>query len=133
MNTKNKARESSSNDNKTGNTKECNIRRRGRTGRRTKEMVAVAKERINILMINAEAEAVGNKNSVRANRYVKLSRKIGMRYNVRIDKKFSNRICRGCDSYLGTSATARVRCQSGRMIISCKNCGRVKRFPIKNK
>ena len=133
MNTKNKARFTSSNDNKSGNTNEHNIKRRGRTGRRTKEMVAIAKERINILMVNAETEAIHNNNSARANRYVELSRKIGMRYNVRIDKKYSNMICRGCNTYLGTSETARVRCQSGRMIITCKNCGRVKRFPISDK
>lgn len=133
MNTKKKARITSSNDNRTSINLEQNRRRRGRTGRRTKEMVAIAKERINILMVNAEDEAIHNKNPARANRYVKLSRKIGMRYNVRIDKKYSNKICRGCDTYLGTSATARMRCQSGRMIITCKHCGRVKRFPLRDK
>jgi ribonuclease P protein subunit RPR2 len=107
------------------------IRRpRGRTGRRTKEMIAIAKDRIDILMDLAKEEAVSKKNPQRAMRYVQHARNLGMKYNIRIDRKDRNHFCRTCNSYLGPTLTSRVRCQNGRIIIHCKNCGRVKRIPI---
>ena len=105
-------------------------RPRGRTGRRTKDMIAIAKDRIRILMDLAEEEATYKKNPQRAMRYVQHARNLGMKYNIRIDKKNRNHICRTCNSYLGPTSTSRIRCQNGKIIIHCKNCGRVKRFPI---
>jgi ribonuclease P protein subunit RPR2 len=107
------------------------IRRpRGRTGRRTKDMIDIAKDRIRILMDLAEHESVSKKNPQRAMRYVQHARNLGMKYNIRIDRKNRNHICRTCNSYLGPTSTSRVRCQNGRIIIHCKNCGRLKRIPI---
>ncbi len=109
------------------------FRRRSRMGRRTKEMTAIAKERMHILFTLAERESVENKNLPRAKRYVELARKIGMRYNVRMDRYFGLLVCRSCNSFLGNSASARVRTLGGKIIICCKNCGRVKRIPLRSK
>lgn len=103
---------------------------RGRPGRRTKDMVDIAKERVRILLNLAERESIQNMNPDRARRYVTLARKIGMRYNVRIEKYFSNKICRSCNSYLATSHAARVRCRDGRISRICKHCGKITRVPI---
>jgi ribonuclease P protein subunit RPR2 len=104
--------------------------RRGRMGRRTKEMVGIAKERIRILLSLAEREILRNKNYTRAQRYVILARNIGMRYNVRMEKYFRNKICRACNSYLISSATSHVRCQGGKVITQCKICGNITRIPL---
>jgi ribonuclease P protein subunit RPR2 len=103
---------------------------RGRIGRRTKEMVDIAKARIRILMSLAERECIKNKNLNRAQRYVKLARNIGMRYNIRMEKYFSTKFCRSCNSFLGSTITCRRRLQGGKIIILCKKCGRIKRFPL---
>ena len=105
-------------------------RNRGRIGRRTKEMVDIAKERIRILLNLGEREILDNNNHARARRYVELARKIGMRYNIRLGKNYRGKICRKCNSYLITSAGVRVRCHTGRVIIVCKECGNIMRIPV---
>jgi ribonuclease P protein subunit RPR2 len=105
-------------------------RNRGRIGRRTKDMVDIAKERIRILLNLGEREILDNNNYARARRYVELARKIGMRYNIRLGKNYRGKICRKCNSYLITSTSARVRCHGGRIIIVCKQCGNIIRVPV---
>jgi ribonuclease P protein subunit RPR2 len=111
-------------------TKRKKQRRRGRVGRRTKDMVDIGKERIKILLTLAEREALQNKNEVRARRYVLLARKIAMRYNIRIEKSFKHKICRKCNSFLITDSGCRIRLQGGKIIKHCKSCGRITRMPI---
>ena len=81
---------------------------RGRRGKRTKEMINIAGERIDILFDLAEEEARAH-NLPRANRYVELARKIGMRYNVRISRRYRRRYCKHCHAYLLPSVSCRVR------------------------
>lgn len=105
-------------------------KRRGRVGRRTKDMVDIGKERINILLTLAEREAIQNRNDVRARRYALLAQKIAMRYNIRIERSFKQKICRKCSSFLFTSSSCRVRLQGGKIIKYCKTCGRITRMPL---
>ena len=111
-------------------TKRKKQRRRGRVGRRTKDMVDIGKERIKILLTLAEREAIHNRNEERARRYVLLARKIAMRYNIRIEKSFKHKICRKCNSFLITSTGSRIRLQGGKIIKYCKTCGRITRMPL---
>ena len=106
------------------------FKRRSRVGRRTKEMVEIAKERTKILLSRAENEAIKNKNIDRANRYVLLAKKIAMRYNIRINKYYRYKLCRVCNTYLGSSTTSRIRFQAHKIIIYCKNCGNIMRIPL---
>jgi ribonuclease P protein subunit RPR2 len=106
------------------------IKPRGRTGRRTKEMVAIAKRRIQILLNLAERESVSNKNQKRAKRYVQLARNLSMRYNIKMQKYYRYKFCRSCNTYLGSNETCSVRVQNGKIIIHCKICGRMKRIHI---
>jgi ribonuclease P protein subunit RPR2 len=102
--------------------------RRGRRGIRTKAMVNIAKERIDILFKLAEREALSH-DFQRANRYVALARKIGMRYNVRIPKQYKLRFCKHCNSYLHPPVTSRIRKKTDRTVIFCKQCNRYTRIP----
>jgi ribonuclease P protein subunit RPR2 len=99
---------------------------KGRRGRRTKNMVAIANERIELLFEFAERERARGKYD-RLDRYVELARKIGMRYNVRIPLKYKRRFCNNCYSYLHPGRTADVRTRSGKLIVHCRNCGKIMR------
>jgi ribonuclease P protein subunit RPR2 len=102
---------------------------RGRRGRRTKGMIHVAGERIDILFNLAEEEASAQ-NFHRANRYVELARKIGMRYNVRIPRRYKRRYCRNCHAYLVPSHNLRVRISNKKIVYFCENCGHYTRMPM---
>lgn len=88
----------------------------------------IARERIGVLFGLAESEA-GRGNVDRANRYVELARKIGMRYNVRLASAHKRRVCGNCHAYLLPPKTARVRVGESRVITTCLACGTVMRFP----
>ncbi len=102
---------------------------RGRKGRKTKAMINIAGERIDILFDLAEEEALA-RNLHRADRYVELARKIGMRYNVRIPRRYRRRFCKHCHCYLMPSINCRVRIRGNRTVIFCENCGGYTRIPI---
>lgn len=90
----------------------------------------IAAERIEVLFRLAEKEAFKG-HLGRANRYVELGRKIGMRYNVRLPSEFKRRVCRECHAYLLPPKTARVRVRDSRVVTTCLKCGAVMRFPYR--
>lgn len=99
-----------------------------RKGIRTREMLTIAKERIEILFSLAEKKVL-NKEFDLAKRYVKLARKIGMRYNVRLPKEYKRKFCKNCNSYFLSSVNCQVRLKKNKVVILCKNCNSYTRFP----
>lgn len=93
------------------------------------DLAVLIHKRFDRLFKLAEQEAL-NHNFERANRYVELARKIGMRHNVRIPKKYKRRFCKYCNSYLLPGVNARVRTGKARIIIFCKNCNKFMRIPF---
>ena len=89
-----------------------------------KEQKEIAKERIKTLFKQAE-----NNHSM-ANRYVTLARKLAMKVKIRIPKEFKRRFCKHCYKYL-TKDNSRVRTNNGKVIISCFECKKFMRIPIK--
>jgi len=83
----------------------------------------IAKERINILFDEAK------KRPDFAKRYVKLAKKIGMRYNVRLGNH-KRKFCRYCDSYF-TSKNSISRIKGGILKTTCKDCKKINRLPFK--
>jgi len=77
----------------------------------------------------AEKEALKH-NIDRADRYVELARKIGMRYNVPIPAKYKRRFCKHCYAYLLPGMNARVRTGKAKIIIFCENCKKYIRIPF---
>ena len=102
---------------------------RGRKGRRTKEMVAIARERMDLLMAQAIA-ASRSGDMTKADRYVGLARGIGMRYNVRMRPEHRLLICRNCNRLMLPSKTSTVRIVRGRRVTRCLRCGDIRRTPI---
>jgi ribonuclease P protein subunit RPR2 len=89
----------------------------------------IARERIVILFEQAGKEL--EKNPERSRLYVKLARKIGTRYNVRLSKEEKARFCKKCDMPLVLGRTAKVRIESKTksVTVQCKSCGRAYRTP----
>ncbi len=90
---------------------------------------ALAMERIRQLF--SEAENAFATHPERADRYVHLARKLGMRYTVRIPKDYRLNYCRQCERYLKLGVNARVRTRSGRTVFTCLGCGWIRRYPYR--
>jgi ribonuclease P protein subunit RPR2 len=94
-----------------------------------KHMVDIAKERIERLLELARDEF--DKKPERSRDYIKLARKIGMRYNVRLKKEQKRTFCKKCNQLLIPEKTSKVEIDSKKKlkIIKCLNCGNIYRYP----
>jgi ribonuclease P protein subunit RPR2 len=95
-------------------------------------MIRVARERISDLFGLAEQEARLGRGAL-SDRYVRLARRIGTRYNVRLLVEYRDLYCRGCSSYWVEGRTLRTRLREGRRVQTCLQCGRVRRVPIRSR
>jgi ribonuclease P protein subunit RPR2 len=93
-------------------------------------MIQVAGERVTELFALAEAEGPKGVDGF-ADRYVRLARKVGMRYNVRLLPEYRELYCRGCSTYWVDGRTVRTRLRSGRRVRTCLVCGRTRRVPLR--
>lgn len=101
--------------------------RRQRRGRRTRDIAAIASERIQILVERAAESARAGEPAL-ADRYAQLARALGMRYNIRLPPQFKRRLCRACGSYLVPGRNMRVRLRPGRTVWTCLKCGSIRRM-----
>ncbi|WP_435182947.1 ribonuclease P protein component 4 [Halobellus sp. EA9] len=77
-------------------------------------------------------EATADGDVDRAREYVRLARRIAERHRTGLPRRFRRFACDDCDAYLRPGATARVRLQSGRVVVRCLACGATKRYPYEN-
>lgn len=96
-----------------------------------KNQKTIAKSRINILFELAEQNALSNRLYL-SDKYVKLARKISMRYLVKIPKEHKRKFCKHCYNYLLPFVTGRIRIHRGKVVIYCYNCKKYSRIPLKN-
>ena len=89
----------------------------------------VIKERIKQLFKQAALQF--NKNKSLANRYVTLARKIQMKVRIRMPPEVKRRFCKHCYKYLQPGVNSRVRTRKRKVIISCLECKKFMRIPIK--
>jgi ribonuclease P protein subunit RPR2 len=62
-------------------------------------------------------------------RYLKLARKVGMRYTQRIPVHLKRMTCKKCMAPLLPGITSRSRLRAGRKIVTCLECGQIARYP----
>ncbi|MEK6937501.1 MAG: ribonuclease P [Nanoarchaeota archaeon] len=86
-------------------------------------------ERIRKLFQEAEAMFPENKNL--ANRYVEIARNISMKVKVRIPRELKRKFCKYCHAYLVSGVNSRTRTREGKVIISCLECKRFMRIPLR--
>jgi ribonuclease P protein subunit RPR2 len=89
----------------------------------------IAGERMGILMGLAQVEFATH--PARSDRYAELSRKIGMRYNVKVPRAVRSRMCRGCQGFLvpGRNSVVRTSAKTLSVETKCLKCGNVSRHP----
>ncbi len=87
----------------------------------------IAEERIKELF--KQADSMFNEDKALANRYVTLARKISMKYQAPIPKSLKRSVCKSCYKYLKPGINATVRTGKQRVIIRCRECGHIARFP----
>jgi ribonuclease P protein subunit RPR2 len=94
----------------------------------------IALERINNLF--RLAEQVIHENPERAQRYIHIARKIGMRTRIKLPKKYKSLVCKKCKRFILPGVNSRTRIQQKReahMVITCLNCGAQSRVLLKGR
>ncbi len=66
----------------------------------------------------------------RAHRYVVLARSLSMKYKVPIPSMLKRKLCKQCMHFLQFGKNASIRYHKSRVIISCKDCGNIMRYPV---
>ena len=89
----------------------------------------IAKARIKFLF--QHAKEVFNEDSKLSDKYVKIARRIGMKYKIRLPSYLKKRFCKHCHKYLVPSANCRVRLHKHMLIYYCLSCKHFMRHPIK--
>ena len=92
----------------------------------------IAKRRVQILF--QQAVIGSDKDQLLVKSYISAARKIAMAARMRLPREYSRQICKDCNALLVAGKNSRVRIRSQReshVVITCLNCGRKTRFPIR--
>lgn len=89
----------------------------------------IARIRIRTLLQAAEAEALGPDPDL-ADRYARLARRVGTRYQQPLYPDQKIRLCKGCGAFRVPGRTSRTRVHRGRLVTTCIPCGRIDRRPL---
>lgn len=84
----------------------------------------IAVQRINELFVQAGLRPAF------AKRYVIMARKLSSRHKASIPAVWKRRFCKGCSAFLIPGRNCTVRTRMKRSVISCLECGAVRRFPL---
>jgi ribonuclease P protein subunit RPR2 len=95
-----------------------------------KDAKDIAKDRIDRLFELAEREALSG-NASRSKRYVALALKMGERHKVRAGHKRT--YCGSCLAFFVPPRNVRVRTGSGRISMTCLECGNIMRYPLQRR
>ena len=101
-----------------------------RFGKKKENRQRIARERIKILLSQAEEQALAGEMEL-ADRYAFLARKIGMRYQQKMPRGFKIKFCRDCNSFMMPGKNARIRMTRGRLTRQCLKCDSYYRIPLK--
>ena len=104
-----------------------------RWNKRKQKMIDIANERIDILFrLSKEQLEKKDKNDELSRRYIQIARKISMKIRTPLKWEYNRQICKKCNSLLVPGYNSRTRLQgkkkNAHMIVTCLNCGNVKRF-----
>jgi len=89
--------------------------------------MTIAEERVDRLETMAQAAASAGDDD-RAREYVRLAGRIAERHRLALPRSFRWFTCDACDRYLVPGVNARVRSQTGHVVITC-DCGAQSRHP----
>jgi ribonuclease P protein subunit RPR2 len=87
--------------------------------------IKIAKARINFLF------KLAKENHSLSDKYVKIARRIAMKYKIRLSSNLKKRFCKHCHKYSVPGVNCRVRLHKHRLIYYCLNCRHFMRHPVK--
>src|SRR3989338_2949086 len=93
------------------------------------KQVQIAKKRIRFLF--SEAKESLKKDAKLSVKYVKLARRLAMKYKINLPSELKKRFCKSCNSYLIPGVNCRVRIHKRRVIYYCLSCKNYIRHLIK--
>lgn len=93
------------------------------------QQIKIAKIRINFLFRLAKEDFKNN--SKLSDKYVKIARRIAMKYKIRLPSSLKKRFCKHCHKYLVPSVNCRIRIHKHRIIYYCLSCKHFMRHPVK--
>lgn len=92
-----------------------------------KHIKDIALERIETLFSLAEAMPESKNKYVL--RYVRLGRKIAMRYRISLPREIKRKFCKGCGELLIPGRNLKIRLYNKTVIRKCLGCGNIMRIP----
>ena len=93
------------------------------------QQLKIAKRRINFLFDLAKEHF--KEDSRLSDKYVKMARRIAMKYKIKLPSSLKKRFCKHCHRYLVPGVNCRVRIHKHRVIYYCLSCNHYIRHPIK--
>jgi len=97
-------------------------------GTKPEYQLKIARERIAILF--DEARKTAKEDPDLARRYIRLAKKIGMRYNIRLGK-LRRKFCKHCFTYFLPGINCQQRVNNKKITIKCFNCHKTVKYPYK--
>lgn len=91
--------------------------------------MSLADKRIDRLHDLARAASATGEDE-RARAYVRRARRVAERNRSSLPRRFKRFTCDACDTYLRPGKNARVRLQTGHVVIACE-CGEQARYPYR--
>ncbi|MBI2109938.1 ribonuclease P [Candidatus Woesearchaeota archaeon] len=83
-----------------------------------------------ILALFKEAENEFKKHPERSNRYVKLARRIAMKFQIKLPIELKRKFCKHCNAFLKPGMNCRIRINKSRVIYYCFKCKKYMRFNL---
>ncbi|MFC2134646.1 ribonuclease P protein component 4 [Bacteroidota bacterium] len=96
--------------------------------RKPSEQTETARKHVDELF--AQADAIFDKDSALADRYVDLARKTAMKFKLKLKSEYRRKFCKHCYKYLRAGVNCRVRTQFGKLVYSCFSCKKFTRFTL---
>lgn len=87
----------------------------------------IALRHIHALFVQAERGFAENREL--AHRYMRVARRIAMKYKVAFPTSLKRQICKHCHHYLVQGVNCRVRLTQGKVVYYCMDCRHFMRFP----
>lgn len=84
-----------------------------------------------IIELFVQAKSVFDHDPDLSKRYVVLARKTAMKHKIRLSKDQKLSFCKQCNAFLRRGANSTIRIHDNRVVLSCKECGFVRRFVLK--
>ena len=78
-----------------------------------------------------KAKEVFDGNPDLAHKYAKKSRRIALKYKLKLPLRLKRRICKNCHSYLVPGKNLRIRTRKGHVVYYCLNCKKFMRIGYK--